>query len=46
MTLRYVKHVDREKYLAMGWIFEGWLDRPHGDYACLMRACDCWEARQ
>jgi len=45
MILRYVKHDDRERYLAMGWIFEDWLGPPHGDYSCLMRACVCMESR-
>ena len=45
LKFRYVKHDDRERYLAMGWIFENWLGLPHADYACLMRACVCMEAR-
>jgi hypothetical protein len=38
---RYVRHADVPRYLASGWIFETVLDRPHGDYSTLMRACIC-----
>lgn len=42
---RFVPFHKIESFLSLGWIMEGDLGHPHGNYSVLMRACECEQQR-